>query len=110
VQEHTNDQISPKAGLIWKPCATTTVRGAYTKSLGGLFYDASVRLEPSQVAGFNQAYRSVIPESVAGNIPGSRFETADVGLEQKLGSRTYLVLGAELLRSQASRDVGAFDV
>ncbi|PYJ06960.1 MAG: hypothetical protein DME25_05080 [Verrucomicrobia bacterium] len=110
VEEGTSEQISPKAGVIWMPCPSTAVRGAYTKSLGGLFYDASVRLEPPQVAGFNQAYRSLVPESIAGNVPGSRFETADVGLEQKLGSRTYLVLGAELLRSQASRDVGAFDV
>ena len=108
--EATSERISPKAGLIWMPFPSTVVRGAYTKSLGGLFYDASVRLEPPQVAGFNQAYRSLIPESIAGNIAGSRFETADVGLEQKLGSRTYLVLGAELLKSQANRDVGAFDV
>jgi len=62
-----------------------------------------------QVAGFNQAYRSLIPESVAGPIPGSRFETFDLGLEQKSGSGTYLVLGAEALRSKADRDVGVFN-
>jgi outer membrane receptor protein involved in Fe transport len=108
-EQTTTDQISPKAGLIWAAGPSTTLRGAYTKSLGGLFYDASVRLEPSQVAGFNQAYRSLIPESVAGNIPGSRFETADVGLEQRFKTGTYLVLGAEALKSKASRDVGVFD-
>src|SRR5207253_2525254 len=37
------DQVSPKVGLQWQPCDSTTLRGAYTRSLGGLFYDVSVR-------------------------------------------------------------------
>src|SRR5262249_2182605 len=57
-EETTQDRVSPKAGFIWTPAEATTIRGAYTRSLGGLFYDASVRLEPVQIAGFNQAYRS----------------------------------------------------
>jgi outer membrane receptor protein involved in Fe transport len=104
----TTDQISPKAGLIWQPGSSTTMRAAYTRSLGGVFYDGSVRLEPTQVAGFNQAYRSLIPESIAGNIPGSRFETADLGLEHRFASGIFFVLGAEALRSEATRDIGAF--
>jgi outer membrane receptor protein involved in Fe transport len=107
--ETTTDRVSPKAGFIWTPWPETTLRGAYTRSLGGLFYDNSVRLEPVQVAGFNQAYRSLIPESIAGSIPGSRFETLDFGFEQRFRSRTYIVLGTEALKSEASRDVGVFD-
>ena len=107
-EEKTTDRVSPKAGLIWMPGPATTIRGAYTRSLGGLFYDNSVRLEPVQVAGFNQAYRSLIPESVEGTIAGSRFETFDLGLEQRLKTRTYLVLSAEVLKSDANRDAGAF--
>jgi Flp pilus assembly protein TadD len=104
----TQDQVSPKAGLIWTPWKFTTVRGAYTRSLGGVFYDNSVRLEPTQVGGFNQAFRSIIPESVAGSIPGSRFETFDVALDQKLPPRTYLGVIGEVLYSKADTTVGAF--
>ena len=65
------DKWSPKAGIVWTPTDRTTLRGAYTRSLGGLFQDSSVRLEPTQVAGFTQAYRSLVPESVAGPIAGA---------------------------------------
>jgi Tfp pilus assembly protein PilF len=109
-EERTREQFSPKAGFIWTPASTTTFRGAYSRSLGGLFYDASVRLEPVQIAGFNQAYRSLIPESVEGAIAGSRFQTFDLGVEHRLKWGTYLGVQAELLQSDADRDVGVFDV
>src|SRR5206468_5622838 len=98
-REANKDQISPKAGFIWKAPTDTTFRGAYSRSLGGLFYDASVRLEPVQIAGFDQAYRSLIPESLEGTIPGARFQTFDLGVEQKFKTRTYVVLQGELLQS-----------
>jgi len=103
------DQFSPKAGFIWSPDKMTSVRGAYTRSLGGLFYDQSVRLEPSQVAGFNQAFRSLIPESVSGPIPGSSFETFHIGGERKFKSNTYIGLDAELLKSDATQGVGVLE-
>jgi len=62
--ETRRDQVSPKAGLLLAPWKGGLLRAAYTKSLGGLFFDNSVRLEPTQVGGFNQAFRSLIPESV----------------------------------------------
>ena len=65
--EDSKDQVSPKAGFTWTPARDTAVRFAYTRSLGGVSFDQSVRLEPSQVAGFNQAYRSLIPEAIAGS-------------------------------------------
>ncbi len=107
--ETHRDQISPKAGFRWTPLENTTVRGAYTRSLGGVFYDASVRLEPTEIAGFNQAFRSVIPESVAGLVPGSRFETFDLALDQKFSTRTYFSVVGELLDSHGSRTVGTLD-
>jgi outer membrane receptor protein involved in Fe transport len=107
--ETTRDQVSPKAGIVWTPTAATSIRGAYTRSLGGVFYDSSVRLEPTQVAGFIQSYRSLIPESVIGSVPGSRFETFHIGVEQKFATETYLVLQGEWLRSKGSRSVGVFD-
>jgi tetratricopeptide (TPR) repeat protein len=107
--EKTASQISPKIGFNWLPSSSTTLRGGYTRSLGGLYYDNSVRLEPTQLAGFVQSYRSLIPESVAGLVPGTRFETFHLGLEHKFPTRTYAVVEAEWLRSEGTRTVGVFD-
>ena len=105
----TQNKVSPKAGLLWQPLEGTTVRGVYTRSLGGVFYDTSVRLEPTQLAGFNQAFRSIIPESVAGNVPGSRFETWGLALDQKLPSQTYVGVAGEILNSKADALVGVYN-
>ena len=101
--------FSPKAGLVWTPTAETTMRFAYTRSLSGASLDQSSQLEPSQVAGFVQSYRSIIPESVVGPTPGARFETFGLSLEQKLRIRTYLSLSGEILNSTVENTVGAFD-
>ena len=45
--EATSEQFSPKAGILWSPLDDTHVRAAYTRSLGGVFFDQSVRLEPA---------------------------------------------------------------
>jgi outer membrane receptor protein involved in Fe transport len=106
--ERDKDQWSPKVGAVWSPLDSTTVRAAYTKSLGGLFFDNSVRLEPTQVAGFTQAYRSLVPESVSGPIAGAEFETIGIALDQKLWRGGYLGITGETLKSDADRTVGAF--
>jgi outer membrane receptor protein involved in Fe transport/Tfp pilus assembly protein PilF len=108
--EKTEDQISPKAGLIWTPLNGTTLRFAYTRSLGGASLDQSYQLEPSQVAGFIQSYRSLIPESVVGPVPGAKFETYGFSLEQKLPTGTYLGVSGELLYSDVQQTVGALGV
>jgi Tfp pilus assembly protein PilF len=108
-QEESMDQVSPKAGLIWTPWKNATVRFAYTRSLGGVSFDQSYRLEPSQVAGFIQSFRSIIPETVVGSVPGAKFETYGLSLEQKLQTGTYLGASAELLNSKVLRTVGSFD-
>jgi len=105
----TRDQVSPKAGVIWTPTGRTTVRGAYTRSLGGSDLDRSLQLEPSQVAGFVQSYRSLISESVLGAQAGPEFETFGLALEQKLGSSTYVGAGGEALYSEVERALGGFD-
>jgi tetratricopeptide (TPR) repeat protein len=105
-QEREVDQVSPKAGFIFSPWSDTHLRFAYTRSLGGVFFDQSVRLEPTQVAGFNQAFRSLIPESVVGLVPGTSFTTYCLGLEQSLKTRTYISIDAEILDSDADRTVG----
>jgi Flp pilus assembly protein TadD len=105
----TEHQVSPKAGFIWIPLDNTTIRFVYTRSLGGASPDQSYQLEPSQVAGFIQSYRSIIPESVVGPVPGASFETYGFSLEQKFSTGTYLGVSGELLNSDVQQTVGAFN-
>ena len=107
--ETTANRVSPKAGLIWTPLDKTTVRFAYTRSLGGASLDQSYQIEPSQVAGFIQNYRSIIPESIAGDNPGAKFETYDLSLEQKFSTGTYLGISSEILNSTVNRVDGVFN-
>ncbi len=104
----TLHQFSPKAGFVWTPAPSAAIRGAFTRSLGGFNLDQSLRLEPTEVAGFVQAYRSLIPESLAGALGGAKFETFDLTYEQTLLRHTYLSLGGEALYSSLEHDVGAF--
>jgi Tfp pilus assembly protein PilF len=108
--ESTTDKVSPKAGFIYAPLKNSVLRGAYTRGLGGVSLDQSFRLEPSQVAGFNQAFRSIIPESVAGATAAATFESTGLSLEQKFGAGTYLGVSGELLNSRVSHDFGVFDL
>src|SRR6185503_16428321 len=101
--QQRRDQVSPKLGFQYTPWTNTTLRGAWTRSLGGVYFDNSVRLEPTQIGGFNQALRSVAPESVVGLVPGTSFETFGLALEQKLPTHTYFTVAAELLYSDAAR-------
>ncbi len=109
-QETTTAQISPKAGFVWTPATNTIFRGAYTRSLSGDDAGQSLRLEPTEVAGFNQAFRSLIPESALslGDTSGSRFDTFDISLEQKFDTGTYLALSGEILYSKLHDLEGGF--
>jgi Tfp pilus assembly protein PilF/outer membrane receptor protein involved in Fe transport len=106
--EKNEQQFSPKAGLIFTPWDGTTARFAYTRSLAGASIDQSYQIEPSQVAGFIQNYRSVIPESIVGATPGAKFSTYDLSVEQKLRTGTYLTLSGEILDSQDDQVDGFF--
>ncbi len=101
-------QLSPKAGFIWQPLEKTTLRGAYTHSLSGMINGQSTRIEPTEVAGFNQAYRSLAPEAVVGDSSGSKFDTFDLSLEQKLDTGTYLSVAGQLLYSELNNVEGNF--
>ena len=86
------------------------MRFAYTRSLGGVSFDQSVRLEPSQVAGFNQAFRSLIPEAIAGSTAGAKFETFGLALEQKFKTGTYLAVEGQILDSEVGQTVGVVNL
>lgn len=108
--ERETDQLSPKAGFIWTPLKRTTVRFAYTRSLGDSGLGQSTQIEPAQVAGFQQAFRSVIPDSVIEETPGARFESFNLSLEQKFPTGTYLAIYGNILNSNVRRLVGTFDI
>jgi Tfp pilus assembly protein PilF len=107
-READTDQVSPKAGLVWTPGVKTTVRLAYARALTGVSSEQSYALEPTQVAGMNQSFRSVIPESRGGSSVGAKLEMLGAVLERKLGPATYLGVSGQVLNSDERRSVGVF--
>jgi len=107
--EDSRDRLSPKAGVIWNPFGNFFIRGAYAQSLGGVSFDQSVGLEPNQVAGFNQIFRSVISESVVGSVAAPTYDTAGILIEDRFPTGTYVGLQATLSQSDVDRTVGTFD-
>jgi Flp pilus assembly protein TadD len=103
------DQISPKAAIVWSPLSDVTLRGMYSRSLGGVSFDESFRLEPAQLAGFNQSYRTIIPESLVGSVAVPTFEIGGVALDIKARKGTYLGLEGDILSSDVDRDIGVFN-
>jgi hypothetical protein len=70
-------------------------------------FDNSIRLEPTQVGGYNQTWRSLIPESVAGPLAGADFTTTAVGFDQSLATGTWFGAEAAWLTSDGTRSIGA---
>ncbi len=99
---------SPKLGLLAQPLPGMTIRGAYTRSLGGASFDESVLLEPTQVAGFTQVYRTLIPENVVGEIAGPRYENEGISLQQKFGTGTYIGVDLTKNREEVQEQAGLF--
>jgi len=103
-QETEKGRFSPKLGLDWALPDNTRVRADYTRSMGGLINDSSTLIEPSEVAGFNQQFRSLIPQSVgAGTPPALLFETYGLGVDHKFPTGTYLDLEAQSLTSTGNQ-------
>jgi len=111
-QAVTKSQVSPKAGLVWTPDASTVFRAAYTRSLSDLGSAQNDQLQPTEVAGFNQAFSSLIPESAGeiGDTSGSRFDTFNASLEHKFSTGTYVVVAGDILYSKLSDLQGYFIV
>jgi Flp pilus assembly protein TadD len=102
------DQISPKAGFIWRPGANSALRLGYAKSLSGMSLDQGLRIEPTQVAGFNQSLRGLVPLSFDYSTPGEEIDMAALSLEHKFPTRTYLGLQIDRLTSEGNRTRGVF--
>lgn len=108
--EDNRSQVGPKAALVWTPTPEVTLRGIYTRSLGGVSIDESYRLEPTELAGFPQAFRSLISESIVGSQSAPAIETLGGAIDLKLGSRTFLEFQLERLDSEINTGVGVFEV
>ncbi len=105
----TSDQVGPKAGLSWSPIPGWTLRAAYSRTQTGFSLDEPVRLEPNQVSGFIQAFRSVIPENLTGTIPAAKIETANFSVDGKLGPDTYFGMSFFRSDSDVERNRNAFE-
>ena len=62
------------------------------------------------MAGFNQAFRSLIPEAIAGSTAGAKFETYGLALEQKFKTGTYLAIEGQILDSDVSQTIGVMNL
>jgi outer membrane receptor protein involved in Fe transport len=106
--EDERSQLGPKAALVWNPIPQVTLRGVYSRSLGGVSLDESYRLEPTQLAGFPQAFRSLISESIVGSVSAPSYDTLGGALDLKLGPRTFAGIQVERLTTDVQRTDGDF--
>lgn len=107
-KQREEQQVSGKLGFTMTPSRWFHLRGAYAEGLGGVTFDESVRLEPSQVAGFNQAYRTVLSESIAGSVEAPLFKTWGLGIDGVLPSRTWWGATFKVIQQDVDRTIGAF--
>lgn len=100
--------LGPKAALVWIPCDAFALRGIYAQSLGGVSLEESFRLEPTQLAGFAQSFRTVISESIAGSVAAPETEVAGLAIDLKPAERTFIGLQIERIASDVERTIGVF--
>ncbi len=97
---------APKAALVWSPVKQVTVRGIYSHSLGGVSLDDTYTLEPTELAGFVQSYRSVMPESIVGSLSAEDVELQGLALDLKFAHGTYAGLEARHTTSRVHQTAG----
>ena len=103
-------EFLPKAGLVWTPNPELTFRLGYARSVGGATFDESVRLEPTQVAGFTQSFRTLVDGSEVGGLPSPLFETSGASVLYKFPTRTYVGAEAFIRTAESERGVGFIPV
>ncbi|MAA55732.1 MAG: hypothetical protein CMK43_11370 [Porticoccaceae bacterium] len=107
-RQRKNDRVSGKVGFTYTPSRKLAVRGVYSEGMGGVTFDESVRLEPVQLAGFNQAYRTVLSESIAGSVENPLFRIMGLSVEGSLPSRTWWGAKVRVIEQDVDRTIGAF--
>ena len=107
-EQRDEQELSAKLGFTLSQSPAFHLRGAYAEGLGGVTFDESVRLEPSQIAGFSQAYRTVISESLVGSVEAPLFKTWGLGMDGVLPSRTWWGAAFKVIEQDVDRSIGAF--
>jgi len=104
----TRDLLGPKLGLTVRPWTGGVLRAGWSRNLGGVSLDQSQRLEPVQIAGFTQAYRGLLPESLTGSVSGQSMEVLGIAWDQVFPTRTWITLSLERLTSDADQVAGGY--
>ena len=107
--EARHSQVSPKAALLWDIAPKLRLRAVYAQAVGGVSYDDSVQLEPTQLAGFSQSFRSLIAESLVGPVTAPRYEIIGGALDLRPRTNAWLSLQGEFLRERVDSEIGIFD-
>ncbi|WP_367873527.1 tetratricopeptide repeat protein [Luteolibacter sp. Populi] len=106
--QREDEEFSGKFGFTYMPSRWVTFRGMYAGGMGGVSFDESVRLEPVQLAGFNQAYRTVISESIAGSIETPIYDIWGLSAEGSLPTKTWWGVSANVIEQDVDRTRGIF--
>jgi tetratricopeptide (TPR) repeat protein len=107
--ESHQSQVSPKAAMLWDITPNLRVRAAYAQGIGGVSYDESVRLEPTQLAGFSQSFRSLISESLVGSVEAPRHEIIGSAIDLRPWTNAWLSLQGDILQERVDREIGIFN-
>ena len=106
--QQQDQRLCGKFGFTYEPSRDFALRGMAASGLGGVTYDESVRLEPTQLAGFNQAYRTVISESLVGSVEAPYFQTYGLSAEGRFDTRTWWGVSVNLIKQDVTRTLGTF--
>jgi len=101
-------RVLPKLGLLWEIQPNVTLRSMYSRSVTGVSLEQSYRLEPVQLNGFSQEFRTVIPAAIGGSPSGQDLELGAVALDFKFPTRTYIGLQATFTAADAQAQNGIF--
>jgi len=104
----TEDSWLPKAGFLWRPWRGGVLRGAYARTASGGGFNPVLQLEPTHVAGILQAYRNVLPETLAETPAGSAIDVVGVAFEQRWNTGTYVGVLGEWLESEDTSVSGTY--
>jgi len=99
----------PKVALVYNPQPAFIARLAAARTLGGVSYDESIRLEPTQLAGFSQSFRTLIPEALSGSVEAPVYDILGVGFDLKFPTATYVTLEAGERRQRLDRQIGVLN-
>lgn len=101
-------RLSPKLGLVYRFEDELSIQAIYSQSFGGVSLDESYQLEPTQIAGLQQTFRSLLPESVFGSVAGQRHEISGVSTIYSPSRRLRIALDVFDRRSISDESFGLF--